>query len=221
DVAEGSYSLTAVAIDDAGLTATSAAVVITVNAAPPPPKPNPPPSPETMPLVQEGNLVYEGAFRVPQGNFAGPNLSPFELETPRFEFGGTAIAFNADRNSLFAVGHDFSQTVAEIGIPAIVMGTTVADLQTSSMLQNFNDITDGHFGDVYNAGMDPSDKLKLGGLLTYKGKLYASVYDFYDANMAQITSHFVSGLDLSVNGDVQGPFQVGGALGVKGFAGLI
>src|SRR5262249_48380647 len=123
--------------------------------------------------------------------------------------------------SLFAVGHDFSQTVAEIGIPAIVMGTTVADLQTSSMLQNFNDITDGHFGDVYNAGMDPSDKLKIGGLLPYKGKLYASVYDFYDANMAQITSHFVSGLDLSVNGDVQGPFQVGGALGVKGFAGLI
>src|SRR4051812_41495658 len=48
---------------------------------------------ETARLVQTEDVVYQGAFRVPQGTIAGSS----------FDFGGTALTFNSARGSLFLV----------------------------------------------------------------------------------------------------------------------
>ena len=50
----------------------------------------------TLTRLQPPDLVYQGAFRVPGGSFAGSS----------FEYGGTALAFNPSNGSLFIVGHD-------------------------------------------------------------------------------------------------------------------
>jgi hypothetical protein len=53
-----------------------------------------------------------------------------------------------------------------------------------------------------------SHPMKFGGLLPYNGRLYSSVYDFFDVNNDVTLSHFVSNMNLSVTTDVQGGFQV-------------
>src|SRR5262249_48794634 len=119
NVAAGSYSLTAVATDSAGASTQSPPVSVTGNAAPTPtptptPSPTPPPTGSST-LLQAGNLVYEGAFRVPKGTIGSSS----------FAYGGTALAFNPARSTLFAVGHVYDQDAAEISIPAIRNSTTI------------------------------------------------------------------------------------------------
>jgi hypothetical protein len=156
-----------------------------------------PPPPLTRPgegpLVRPNNLVYSGAFRVPQGTVGAST----------FGYGGTAIAINPARNSLFIVGHDAGQLVAEISIPEIRSSANVDGLATATMLQPFTDVTEGKLGTLGAASM------KIGGLLAYENRLYASGFLFYDAAKTQVVSHVVSGLDFSATRDVNGPYQVG------------
>lgn len=160
--------------------------------------------------MQPANLVYQGSFRVPHEATGEPAVS--------FTYGGTAMAFNAARGSLFLVGHDQAQLVAEISVPEIRTGAT-AGLATATLLQPFADVTEGRKATLYPG----ASNVKIGGLLPYGGALYATVYGYYDGDGAQQLSHFVSGTDLSVTGDVQGPFKVGtvGAGVVAGYLGLV
>src|SRR2546426_8932804 len=64
----------------------------------------------SLPLVQLSNLVYQGAFRVPQGS----------TDQTFFFYGGTVPAYNPAKNSLFMVGHNWYQRSAEISIPIII-----------------------------------------------------------------------------------------------------
>lgn len=146
-------------------------------------------------LVQPGDLMYQGAFRLPQGPIGGSS----------FDYGGTALAFNAAHQSLFLVGHDWQQQVAEVSIPAIRIGTVVSDLATATVLQPFADPTDGLRGQVDTSG----PTIKIGGLLPYAGRLFVTAYVYYDGNGSQRRSHFISGLDLSLPADARGPYQVG------------
>jgi len=207
----GAHTLYAIATDDAGATTTSAAVGITVNAPPPPPPPPPPPGdPTTAPLVQQSNLVLEGAFRVPDGVFGNPNLNVFQAARASFSFGGTSLAYNAANNSLFIVGHDQAQLVAEIDIPpAFVPSSTIAGLNIASFRQTFSDVTDLKMESVNPDPVgNPTATPKIGGLLPYENKLYASDYLYYDGTGSQRLSHFVSDQNLALTGDAQGPFQV-------------
>jgi len=53
-------------------------------------------APRDLPLLTARNLVYKGAFRLPQ-----------QVDARRtFAYGGTALAFDLTRNALFVVGHD-------------------------------------------------------------------------------------------------------------------
>ncbi|HMC68932.1 MAG TPA: HYR domain-containing protein, partial [Mycobacteriales bacterium] len=160
-------------------------------------------------LVQRGNLAYDGTFRVPSGFFRGPNLTPWQFDRAMFDYGGTALAFNPANNSLFVVGHDQAQLVAEIAIPPLVRSATVAGLNTASLLQPFTDATDGRLSQVSTDPLNPPDvTIKIGGLLPYQDRLYASAYIYYDGRSSQKLSHFASGLDLSASNDTVGPFEV-------------
>ncbi len=160
-------------------------------------------------LVQKANLVYQGAFRVPQGTT--------DMDT--FNYGGTSLAFNPANNSLFMTGHDWNQLTAEIKIPALVNSTSIGNLNMGTLIQGFKDPTEGKLGSI-NPG-DVNSK-KVGGHLVYNGKLYVTGYSYYDGTGSQRYSHFVRPLSLSTTGQVVGPVLVGfDAHYTSGYMGLI
>lgn len=136
-------------------------------------------------LVQATDLVYQGAFKLPQG----------DIGSSSFAYGGSALAYHDQ--SFFMVGHPYQQQVAEVSIPELS--------GTATVLQSFTSV-----GQLQLIGMNPCcDSPIVGGLLAYESKLYESAYLYYDGTAGQVLSHFVSGLDLSLHGDVTGPFQIG------------
>ena len=150
----------------------------------------------TAPLIEEGDLVYEGAFRVPGGG----------TDTNTFAYGGTAIAYNNLGNSLFIVGHDHKQRTAEISIPNIVNSTNINDLDTASILQPFTDSTEGRLNQINPSDPNPQ---KIGGQLVHNNRLVQAAYSYYDGAGTQESSHFARPLSLGIDGQVQGPYAVG------------
>ena len=151
----------------------------------------------TASLVQQSDLVYQGAFRMPQGTVGDANT---------FNYGGTSLAFNPANNSLFMTGFDHQQYSAEIQIPSIVNSININNLKTATILQSFQDPTEGKLNSINPS--DPNSK-KVGGHLVYNGKLYVTGYSYYDGSGTQQTSHFVRPTSLSTRGQVQGPYKVG------------
>jgi hypothetical protein len=149
-----------------------------------------------VPLLFKSDLVYKGAFKVPRGGD----------QNNTFSYGGNAVAYNPNNNSLYLTGHSSSQRTAEISIPAIVNSQNEADLQTATILQGFRDATEGRLNQI-----NPSDSndQRIGGQLVFGGKLYVGAFSYYDANGTQSGSHFVRPLDLSLTGQVVGPVAVG------------
>ncbi len=187
-VLAGSYSMTAHATDSAAAAGTSSTVTATPASVPA--------AAASAPLIQATDLVYQGAFRLPQGQFGGSS----------FSYGGSALAVNSARGSLFMVGHPWQQQVAEVTIPGAGTGV-LSSLPTATVLQPFVDLSEGR---MLSIGTSPStDSPMVGGLLAYRGHLYESAYLYYDGTAGQTRSHFISGLDLSVSGDVSGPYQIG------------
>jgi len=152
----------------------------------------------TEPLLQLANLVYQGAFRLPQANCASNYAC--------FSYGGTAVTYDAADNSLYIVGHPYGERSAEVSIPALVNSTTLSALKTATLLQQFGDPTKGKRTSV-NSNTGTTDF--IGGQLVYDGQLIVSVYSNYDGGGTQNTSHFVASLNLSNESQVAGPFQVG------------
>ncbi len=114
------------------------------------PQPLPPPSGD---VVDPANLEYLGAFRLPGGD-----------DRPlTFAYGGNAMTFNPDGDpnsaddgfpgSLFITGHDRlpygempdGSQVAEINIPMPVASRDVSALPQAQFVQDFRDVTVGHF----------------------------------------------------------------------------
>src|SRR5262245_49633434 len=92
----------------------------------------------SLPRVQLSDLVYQGAFRVPQGS----------TDQTSFSYGGTALAYNPANNSLFMVGHEWHQRSAEISIPTIINSTNISSLTTATLRQNFADATEGKLNQI-------------------------------------------------------------------------
>lgn len=153
-------------------------------------------APDELPssLLHPDDLVYQGAFRLPEGS-NGSN----------WEYSGYAMTYypEGDPNgpddgfpgSIFALGHDHQQYVSEISIPAPVISPTKNpdDLNTAITLQMFNDIRSGLFGEleIPRAGLE---YLPPQGSQT-SGKLYFSWGQHFQ--FEQEPSHGWSELDLS------------------------
>jgi hypothetical protein len=149
------------------------------------------------PLLGKANLVYQGAFRV-------PNLTSSTGAT--FNYGGQAPTYNPAHNSLYMVGHQQFQLSAEISIPAVVNSADLNALNIATLLQPFADPLEGKRNSVNPTNKNPN---YIGGQLVSNGKLIVSVYSYFDALGTQSTSHFVRPVDLSVTGQVLGPYKVG------------
>ena len=103
-ISDGSHTLTAKARDAAGNVGTAADVTVTVTNTTPPAEGG---------LLHQSDLHYVGAFKVPVRTFGASS----------FEYGGTALAFNPANTSLFLVGHDYQQAVAELAIPSSIVNS--------------------------------------------------------------------------------------------------
>jgi hypothetical protein len=152
-----------------------------------------PPAPlSTLPLVRASNLVELGSFTTPSdvtGIWQGQTLY-------EFSYANGSIAFNPANQSLFVVGHDWGQHVAEISIPA--------DGGTARVIQRFVDALSGKL-----ALIDPDrETKKIGGLYVTGSTLLVSGYTYYDGAGNATASHFSRSTDLSNTG-VVGPLRVG------------
>jgi hypothetical protein len=155
------------------------------------------------PRLRSADLVYRGAFRLPEQ----------ASDQKTFAYGGTALAYNPVHHSLFAVGHDWYQLTAEVTIPRAVRSSSLRKLRRARFRQPFVDATAGKIDGTGGTGN------KIGGQLVYRGRLYGSVYVYYDAAGEQVVSHWArSGTSLT-RGSVKGLYRVGsvGAGFVSGF----
>lgn len=135
--------------------------------------------PSTLPLIQFADLIYLGAFRLPDTFVNGDG----------FTIGGRPVAFNPARNSLFIgsrAGH-----IAEMTIPTPVNSATITSLPFASFLQGFADPTEGNLWQV------ASDGASIDGIMVQGDKLYGTASIYYDANNTQIVSHYSRSTDLS------------------------
>jgi hypothetical protein len=138
-------------------------------------------NPSALPLLTQDGLSYLGGFRVPGEAMTGAD----------FSYGGSPIAFNPARNSLFVGNVDGK--VAEISIPTPVNSDNAKAMEVATYLQPaFVDPTEGHLREV-----SASDVI-LRGLLVYADRLYGSVTIYYDASNKQRQSHFSRSLNLTV-----------------------
>jgi len=94
-------------------------------------------------LIRPGDFTYLGAFRLPDDG-----------ERPRtFEYGGNAMTYNPDNNTLFITGHDRlpygelpdGDQVAEVSIPTPLNSRNVEDLPVATFVQGFHNPAAGHF----------------------------------------------------------------------------
>jgi hypothetical protein len=154
-------------------------------------------APSDQPLLQQADLVYQGAFKLPTGTF-GSNYG--------FIYVGRGLAYNPAHNSLFMESHIYDQMTAEISIPELVISNSRSNLNTASVLQNFADITEGHLSE---AGKSGAGSIYIGGLMAYGTKLIGTAYVYYDVAGYAVSSHFSSGQTLSTMGDFKGMDKMG------------
>jgi hypothetical protein len=145
-------------------------------------------------LLHKNDLSYVGAFRIP-GGLNGVST---------FEYGGTALAFNPARKSLFMVGHDWHQAIAEVSIPTIKAGA-INKLATAKILQPLTNVA----GRIPNNTLKDPGPDKVGGLLVAGNQLIGTLYEYYDGAGTTVDSHFtLASYDLK-KAEVSGLFQVG------------
>ena len=157
--------------------------------------------------IHASDLAYRGAFLLPAQ----------QSDQKTFAYGGTALALNPARRSLFAVGHDWYQLAAEVSIPRPVRSSRLRSLHRARFLQPFAVATDGKLDAT------GGDNNKVGGLLVHHGHLVGSVYVYYDAAGEQTVSHFRRSTTSLARGKVAGLYRVGsaGAGFVSGFMATI
>ena len=110
------------------------------------------------PLLNQSDLIYEGAFRVPFGFFGDSS----------FGYAHGNLTYNPINDSLFIVGHDHQQMTAEINTPTPVISSNLNDLPTATVLQPFVDAAEGLLSTIVPI---PGHNPKMGGLLVQGNRL--------------------------------------------------
>jgi hypothetical protein len=152
------------------------------------------------PLLDSSSLTEIGAFRLPSGS----------TNQTSFSYGGTALTYRGDTNTLLMIGHDWYQLAAEVSIPTPVHSAKLTDLPVATLVQPFTDVLQGHLHDI------GTGTAKVGGLLPFHGKLIATAYLYYDGGGLQTKSHFITGLNFAALPPIAGPLAVPNAFDKAG-----
>lgn len=192
--------------------------LVVKNGSAPAPQPSPQPTgqPTTQPtdipssLVQPSDLVYQGAFRLPDvagGDEYSWKWSSWASALTYYPDGDPNGPADGYPGSLFGIGHDWNQWVSEVGIPEPIVssGKNVDELNTATTQQAFHDIRGGLFDGMEMPRVGLA-YLPAQGTQT-AGKLYFAWAPHLDEG-ATNPSHGWSELDLS-NPQTAGAWRVG------------
>ncbi len=151
-------------------------------------------------LLQSGDFEYSGSFAY-----------PFEccVSASGYPYGGTALTYNPNNNSLFAAGHDWYQYIGEFSIPTLVKLTGsmgFSSLNRSLPIQLLRPVTDK----LPDASLfSITNGAKMGGTLVIGDKLIGSAYAYYDGGFEGTISHYsVNPYNIS-SGSYSGLYRVG------------
>jgi hypothetical protein len=166
----------------------------------------PPPSttPSALPLLQQSDLVYEGAIKVPKGKYGA---STFDSS---FSYGGAGLSYNATNNTLYIIGHVYENMIAELSIPAVVNNSDLASLNTASVVQGSIDIANGNWDNLKLDGSEVGNGGRPGSFIVYGGKLIGNSWAYFDGAQEAVRSHFTASLNWSTEGtQFSGMYRVG------------
>jgi hypothetical protein len=156
-------------------------------------------------LLQQNNLEYIGAFRVPRGNLGGASTHPETLSG-----GGAGLTYNPENNSLIMISRRSESLAVEISIPAPSLQANIASLNTAVVVQVPGDVANSQWSNLTVNGAYIENGGRAGGLLVYNEKLIGSSYAYYDGGYEAFRSHFTASLDWVRSGSkFKGMFQVG------------
>ncbi|MCO6430995.1 MAG: hypothetical protein J5J00_09050 [Deltaproteobacteria bacterium] len=125
-------------------------------------------SPADLPLLSLSDFEYAGAFRLPADQFGSSSLNYSE----------GPIEYNPARNSIYIVGHNHHQEIAEFQVPELVQSTELEDLNMAGApLQQFSDSVLGRASQGNSQNIN-----RIGGLRLISGALVVNAYEYYDAD---------------------------------------
>jgi len=159
--------------------------------------------PTLLPLYNFNDLVYEGAFRIPSDTY-GPSSINYS-EGP--------LAYNEENNSIFIVGHNHHQAIAEFLIPPVLNTTVITDLNMAGdPVQEYVQLLDR------TPDNNPENINRIGGLYTtmHNGqqKLIVNGYEYYDAPADNTVTTLIADNATSLeNSGVTGYFRFTGEPG--------
>ena len=152
--------------------------------------------------ITKNDLVYVGAFRVPQGTYNSTSFAGDTYVNAQYQ----PLTFNPVNNSLFLGQKPSTESgikrIGEISIPALKkasdIGFDVNQLNIATVLQAPTDISNGDFDKLRTEGAIPSAEARaqLGGLYVYNNKLYGTAWSYYDASATNgVRSHWSANLN--------------------------
>lgn len=147
-------------------------------------------------LVQAPDMAYVCSFTLPDALDTVGNVGT------SWANGQIAFHNSGGAGSLFFVGHDHGQQIAEFNIPPCGGVATTR--------QPFRDAIEGRIGQINPT--DGNGKV-IGGLWVSGAQLVVTVFSYYDGGGTAQSSHFVRSITLTAAG-LQGPYRVG-----SGYAG--
>ncbi|WP_235296163.1 right-handed parallel beta-helix repeat-containing protein [Portibacter marinus] len=118
-----------------------------------------------LPLIQISDLEFLGGFRIP-GNEQGESNA---------NYASGAIAYNSLNHSIFLVGHNHEDAIAEFAIPELKQTEIIDDLNLATFLQDFKQI----LGSTTNGNAQNLDQIT--GMHLIDGRLMVNVIEYYDA----------------------------------------
>jgi hypothetical protein len=149
-------------------------------------------------LIGKQNLVYQGAFRLPQVAPSGQ---------AGYNAGATGLGYNPLNHSLILRVDEglnqYNEYLGEVSIPTPTIAATVADLPVATSLN----LPTNLFNGTLNAGLNGSGRRVRGILVDPDGTMVLAAYVNYDGNYEGARSHFVRTTDFA-NPAISGPFEI-------------
>lgn len=103
-------------------------------------------------IISQDNIVYLGAFALPDDGHS---------EQSMFSWGGEALCYNPNNDSLFISGHGWHTYIAEISIPEPTLSSDASQLNQSHIIHEFTDIKGNLFNkwtmEIPRAGIEVAD----------------------------------------------------------------